>query len=442
MNGRTLARFAWLGCLLLGLFLLVPASDRRARAEEPDLLLARLVERGILTPEEAAAIQARERQREFERQAQMAERIDGGKFELPKPLRDLKVGMLGYLDYSAGDYPEFDGGDTSFDAFRVTRGYLTVEKDIVSWLGARATIDARQDADGDWKMRLKYYYAEFRPHDFGCLTQMRSEWGMGHMPWLDFEEHVNPYRCQGTMAIERAGVFNSADLGVSLLGNSFGKLPDAEEKIGSRFDDGYWGSWHVGVYNGPGYYTVERNCDKPIEGRLTLRPLPEGLPGLQLSYFGISGKGNTNYPTGWPDYNVNLAMLSYQKPWLLLTAQYFTTKGNAWGTWVDAQGEALATAGHSFFGNLRLPFRCKKLWWFARYDYFDQDSDHLISPDAYYEMWITGLAYYLTEENLIMVCYEGTDYGHGANRKGLCPNPALTDLGNDRRVQVVMQVKF
>ncbi len=244
------------------------------------------------------------------------------------------------------------------------------------------------------------------------------------------------------MAIERAGTFNSADMGISLRGNFFGSLADAERRVGNHHYDGRWGSWHIGVYNGSGYHAVEENCNKAIEGRFTVRPMPDFLPGLQLSWFGIHGEGNTDYPTGWPDYNVNMTMLSYQKPWLILTAQYFTTKGNAQGTWVDAQDNALRTDGYSFFSNLRLPIGRRKLWWFARYDHFDQDVYAQIAPDADYDMWITGLAYYLTGENLIMVVYEGTDYGNGANKKGSAPDPALTGLGNDRKVQVVMQVKF
>ncbi|MBN1590026.1 MAG: hypothetical protein JW888_10965 [Pirellulales bacterium] len=423
--------------------LLVLCSNHAAvHAEEPDFLLGRLVERGILTADEADALRREQQQTEWQRQEQLNQQVKGNVFELPKPLKGLTVGMLGYLDFSAGDLPEFNDQDESFNAFRVTRGYLTVKKEITSQLHARVTLDAHQDGTGDYKARLKYYYAEWRPHDFAFLTDMKSEIGMGHMPWLDFEEHVNPYRCQGTMAVERAGVFNSSDLGVSLRGNFFGKVFDAKDRLGNDHYDGRWGTWHVGLYNGSGYHAVEENCNKAIEGRFTVRPLPDFLPGLQLSYLGIHGDGNMDYPSGWPDYDVNMTMLSYQQPWLVLTAQYFATKGNAKGTWVDAAGNALDTAGYSFFTNLRIPIGARKLWWFARYDHFDQDVDARIASNAYYDMWITGLAYYLTGENLIMVVYEGTDYGAGANKKGHAPNPAETRLGNDQKVQVVMQVKF
>ena len=208
-----------------------------------------------------------------------------------KGLKGVKIGMTGYLDYSYGDAPEFNYEDTGYNEFKLTRGYLTVKKEITPWFHARVTPDAHQDSTGDWKVRLKYYYAELRPGDFGYLTDMRSEVGLGHIPWLDFEEHINPYRCQGTMPIERAGVFNSADLGVSLRGNLGGKVACAEQRIGSDHYDGRYGTWHVGVYNGSGYHATEENNNKAVEGRLTVRPLPEALPGLQLSYFGIHGEG-------------------------------------------------------------------------------------------------------------------------------------------------------
>jgi len=152
-------------------------------------------------------------------------------------------------------------------------------------------------------------------------------------------------------------VFNSADAGVSLRGHFAGELEDAEEKTGSHYYPGRYGSWHVGVYNGSGYHASEENNNKALEGRLTWRPLPDVIPGLQLSYFGIYGEGNDkDNPAGdWPDYVVNMGMLSYENPWLILTGQYFTTEGSAKGTWVDASGHALETAGYSFFGNLKLP---------------------------------------------------------------------------------------
>lgn len=356
-----------------------------------------------------------------------------------KGLKGVKVGMTAYLDYSFGEKPKVNFGQEAYNLFSVARGYLTVQKEITPWFYARVTPDVYQNAVGDWELRLKYYYAEFRPGDVCFLTDMQSEWGLGHMPWLDFEEHVNPYRCQGTMPIERAGVFNSADLGASLRGNFGGQVPDAEETLGTKHYDGYYGSWHFGVYNGAGYHAVEHNGSKPFEGRITLRPLPEAMPGLQLTYFGIAGLGNT---TGLAsDYDVNMVMLSYQKEWLVLTAQYFGTRGNAAGTWVDANGRALNTEGYSFFANYRLPTREQKLWLFSRYDHFNQDVNQDVAARANYDMYIGGVAYYLYKNCLIMMDYEETHYGSGAGTKGSKP-AAGNNLGRDQKGQIVLQIDF
>jgi hypothetical protein len=412
-------------------------------AKKRDPLIDILIRKGVITKQEAEEIEKEAGELENQRQEKIVKEIKDKKLAVPKGLKGVKVGMLGYVDYSYGDEPEPSGGESDLNRFKVTRTYLTVKKEILPWFHARVTLDAHQDDTEDFKVRLKYYYAELRPSAFGFLTDMKSEVGMGHGPWLDFEEHINPYRCQGTMAIERAGTFNSADLGISLRGYFGGKLEDAEEKTGSHYYDGHYGSWHVGVYNGPGYHASEKNNNKVIEGRFTLRPLPEVIPGLQLTYLGYFGEGNDDSnPAGdFPDYEVNLGMLSYQNPCLTFTAQYFLTEGNMKGTWVDLQGDALDTKGYSIFTNVKLPVLEKKLSLFGRYDYFDQDDDSVIVSDADFDLYNVGLAYNFYKSNLVMLVYETTDYGENAGKKGKLPGSS-TDLGDDSRVQVVLQIKF
>ena len=416
--------------LIVTTLLMGMGMDGVVKAEDhgkQDPLIDKLIKKGVLTEEEAAEIKQQ----------------DKGP-ELLKGLKGVKLGALWYIDYLSGKAPESGDESSSYNEFRVTRGYLTVQKELFPWFHTRITIDTHQDDEGDYKNRLKYIYAEFRPPDAGPFTDMKSEIGMGHIPWLDFEEHVNPYRCQGTMAIERAGVFNSADVGVSLRGYFGGRLEDAEEKTGSPYYNGRYGSWHVGVYNGSGYHASEENNNKALEGRLTLRPLPDVIHGLQLSYFGIYGEGNDkeNAAGDWPDYVVNMGYLSYENPWLILTGQYFTTEGNAKGEWVDpVTGDAIETTGYSFFGNLKLPVLDRKLSLFGRYDHFDQDDDGKIGDDADYDMYIGGLVYDIYHGNLLMLCYETTDYGDDSGKKGKIP-VAGNSLGDDYKVQAVLQIKF
>lgn len=382
-----------------------------------DTLTDVLRDKGVLTAEEAASV---------------------APAPLPKGLDGLSVEALGYIDYSVGESGVAGDDTRSLNRFTLTRGYLTVKKRILPWMSARTTADIHQDSDEDWKFRLKYLYAELRPQDMGPFTQMKAEIGQGHIPWLDFEEHVNPYRAQGTMAVERAGLLNSADVGLSLRGNLGGELTDAKKRTGNHHYDGRYGSWHVGVYNGGGYHAKEKNDNKVLEGRLTLRPLPDALPGLQLSYFGITGKGNAD---PGPDYTVNDVMASYEHPMGIVTAQYFQSTGNAKGSLVDGTGDALDTEGYALFGRIVAPGTHRKLTAFGRYDHFDADKDAVVADDADYDLYIAGLAYDLHHGNMVLIDYETVRYGDDSGGLGKSPSVG-NHLGDDQRVQVVYQIKY
>ena len=240
------------------------------------------------------------------------------------------------------------------------------------------------------------------------------------------------------MAMERAGIFNSADLGLSLRGSFGGKLDNAEALTGNHHYDGRYGSWHIGVYNGSGYHAAEKNGNKLLEGRFTLRPLPDALPGLQLSYLGITGKGNTD---PGPDYSLNTVMASYEHPMGILTAQYFQTKGNASGTWTDTNGDALKTDGYSFFGRLVAPGTHRKLAAFGRYDHFNADKDAVVTDNADYDLYLAGLSYDIHHGNMVLLDYETVHYGDNSGGLGKAPVVG-NNLGDDKRIQVVYQISY
>ena len=355
-----------------------------------------------------------------------------------KALGGLSVGTLAYVDYSNGEMQ-----DESYNRFTVTRGYINIKKKLTPWLGFRVTPDAHQDAHGDFKLRLKYLYAEFRPPDLGFFTDMVSEVGMGHMPWLDFEEHINPYRCQGTMFIERAKTFNSADIGVSLRGYLGGELDKDYWKRVSKYYAGRLGSWHVGLYNGGGYHAGEHNKDKVIEGRLTLRPFYSFLPGFQMSYLWLYGKGNQEIDSVSPKYEVNLCMLSYQNAWVTVTGQSAITRGNNKGSLVvPGTSQALWAFGYSFFFNTKLPVLDRKLNLFARYDHFDPDTkDWVVGGKDDYDLVNGGLAWEFFHHWYLMVVYERIFYQENNGGLGKAPDPG-NDLVDDWKVQTVLQIKF
>jgi len=359
------------------------------------------------------------------------------------PFEGAKIEVLSYIDYSSGKLPLSSGADTSFNKFKLTRGYFTYKKAPLPWLGMRVTMDVHQDETGDIKFREKYLYAELRYEGIGPFTDIKSEIGLGHIPWLDFEEHINPFRCQGTMAIERAGVLNSADLGISVRGSLGGKLDDAKAKTGNGHYSGKYGSWHIGVYNGGGYHAPENNTDKLFETRLTIRPLSSSLPGLQVSYLGIFGEGNkfSSALNDYPDYSVNLGMVSFEHPYLIFTGQYFRTKGNSKGSWIAPSGKSLSTVGYSLFGSIKAFDSEKRFSIFGRYDNFNADADKIIADQGGYTMIIGGIAYNLYEGNLILLDYEKTNYQTDSAGKGKTPS-AGADLGDDYRIQIVYQIKL
>jgi hypothetical protein len=410
-------------CLVLALTLCWTPAHASSTYEGDETLLDNLHKKGIVSDEE------------YE---QLAKR-DNAMDKVLKFLGGLQVGTLSYFDYSGGEHKDGE----SYNQFRITRGYINIKKQLTPWLGFRITPDAHQDDTGDFKLRLKYLYAELRPPDIRFLTSMKSEIGMGHMPWLDFEEHINPYRCQGTMFIERAGTFNSADLGLSLRGHIGGDLDQDYKKKVSKYYAGRYGSWHVGVYNGGGYHASENNNNKVPEWRLTARPLPDIVPGLQVHYFGLYGKGNENYASGPPDYRVHLGMLSYQNEWITFTGQYARTWGNNKGTLVNpATSSALSGEGFSFFFNTKLPVLDRKLNLFARYDHFDPDrKDEVTSGDDCYDLVNGGLAWEFYHHFMWLLVYERVMYDTNNGGVGKVPE-AGNDLTDDWRVQTVLQIKF
>lgn len=340
-----------------------------------------------------------------------------------KALKDFKFNLLWYLSYMDGEGKDVGGsaGDgESHNKFALKRGYFRVTKKLMPWMDAHMTLDVTQvkddgsSLDGSVDVRIKYAYAKFKFPDVAFFTQPFMEVGVVHMPWLDFEEHINWYRCQDTMFVERNGAFNSADFGLTVASLLGGEINEAyQKKVSSKYP-GRYGSLAFGVYNGGGYHASEKNDNKALEGRLTIRPLPDMLPGLQFSYFGITGKGNKDTD---PDWNVNLGMVSFEHEYVVLTGQYYDGKGNQSGK------DEYNKDGYSIFAEIK-PH--EKFSVIGRYDYFDPNDD---TDDDENTRYIVGLAYHLDKphKNMIVLDYDTVDY----------ENPGLKD---DKRIQLTLQV--
>jgi hypothetical protein len=308
--------------------------------------------------------------------------------------------LLGYLAYQ-GQFNQ--QGDYVNNAFSVNRAYFTVKKNIYKFLSVRVTTDVFQDATGNVELKLKYAYANFKFDDFAFFTKPNIEAGMVHTPWLDFEEAINTNRMQGTMFMERNSLFASADFGVTALTNFGGDMDDNYKKTVDGAYAGRYGSLAFGVYNGAGYNKIEANFNKTLQARLSIRPIPDIIPGLQLSYLGIfSGKGNAAQKTvndTIPDWSSNTGMLSFESQNITVTGQYFAGKGNASGS-LSAAKVATKIDGYSIFAMGRMdPWRL-----FVRYDSFVPNSDAKTLENN--NRIIVGLGYDLGHSNILLLDFD------------------------------------
>ncbi|MBF8251334.1 MAG: hypothetical protein HW382_962 [Deltaproteobacteria bacterium] len=374
---------------LLGLSLAYPLA---VKADVNDALLQKLVEKGTITSEEAQEIQSK------------------------NPLNGLKIGGVAYLDYSFGQ----TGGaaTTDFNQFTLTRAYININKEITPWFKVRITPDLYSDTTNGYVVRMKYAYADFLTPDMGHLTDNGIRIGLVQLPWLDFEESLNGYRMQSTMFQDKQKLVTSSDGGVSILGNIGGKLSKEQiAEVGNKSYAGKYGSYHIGLYNGGGYSkTTDSNQNKSIQGRLTVRPLPDILPGLQLTYFGVSGKGNT---AAEPDWTNNTGFISYQQKYFVASGEHYSGKGNFSG------GDSNSKSGYSFFGKVVLPMY-EKVTLFGRYDLLDPNTD---ASNNNIETTIAGASYRIYSDNYIVAAYEKTHNEANANP-------------DDTKGQIVLQISF
>lgn len=342
---------------------------------------------------------------------------------MDEELKGLGVGGLYFLSYQYGSEETGDFGE-----FRVNRAYVTLKKSLLPNLSSRVTIDAYQDETGDLKARVKYVYAHFGFGDFLYFSNLNVEFGQVHTPWLDFEEHINLYRMQGTMFMERVGIFNSGDFGFS-LGGYFGGVMDDEYRtnVSAKYP-GKYGSFAVGLYNGGGYHAEEANLNKVFQGRVTLRPAPDFISGLQLSLLNIYGKVNKSGDEEGKiaDWITNAFMLSFEHRFMTLTAQYVIGEGNKSGSaanWDSYSFDVWDYAGFSLFGEWKLAKHWRII---GRYDHINPGIEEL---DDDFSRMIFGLGYDFGKGNILLLDYDWVDYD-------------FPGFGDFERVQVTMQVGF
>jgi hypothetical protein len=297
------------------------------------------------------------------------------KTKLSKILQNTDLSIQWFLNYGYDDFKEMG-------SFSLKRGYFTIKTKLSDMFSVRYTQDITLDKEGsdagNVEIRLKYMYLKMKMDQFDFLPISYFEMGMVHRPWLDFEEHINRYRAQGTMFIERAHLINSADFGITYTGLIGEKIDEKYQKEVNKTYPGEYGSFSVGIYNGGGYHAIEKNNNKTFESRLTLRPFPSIMPGLQFTYHGVYGKANID--TLSSDFQINLFYISSESKYHVATFQYYKGKADQKGKLVDLNGKPYENDGYSAFGEYKIPETNFAL--FGRYDEFNSDQGSTVTEST------------------------------------------------------------
>jgi hypothetical protein len=316
-------------------------------------------------------------------------------------LSDVSISGQWFLSYQFNRKSEKE-----INAFALKRGYLTFKKKLTDDLSIRythdITIDKEGDGIGDIELRFKYLYIRYSLPSFAFFTKPYVEFGVVHRPWLDFEQKINKYRVQGTMLMERNGILSSADYGLTFVTLFGGQIDKDYQKSVNKSYPGKYGSLSFGVYNGAGYHAIENNKNKVFDGRLSIRPIPEVIPGLQISGTGIYGKGNTEEA---PDFNSIAGMLSFESTSAILTAQFYTGEGDQEGNVIDTlTRKSICQKGYSFFGEFFIPNTSFSIW--GRYDYFKQKFEPV---SVYSKRIIAGATYYFYKGSKLLIDIDTLD---------------------------------
>jgi hypothetical protein len=384
---------------LAGIFVMTLGSSL-SWAGEADVLMKKLVEKGVLTDSEAQSL-SKEMQKEGKRQE--------SQIELPKGLRGIKLGGTYFLEYYEQDYEDNAIGDKNIDSFRVQRAYITLKKKFAPWFSSRVTSDITYDSAGSdgWELRLKYAYGKFDFKKFlGTSARLESEFGLVHTASDNYDASLWPYRAQGKHFLDRHSIMAAADYGLNVH-ISFREMDEDWKKRVSNKMAARYGIW-LGVYNGAGYTTQEQNDDKAVEALIYVRPFDKTdfLKGFRFGYHILRGESDNLFaggPTEYPDWEVNQLMASYQREYYTIMFQYYTGQAE------DRSSDRNDRDGYNIAGFLRAPFH-RQLRAFARYDVYDDNSNRGNYDE---ETMIYGVSYDLVKGVMAWAAVERKDYESG-----------------------------
>ncbi|NBC02089.1 MAG: hypothetical protein GVY20_00110 [Bacteroidetes bacterium] len=336
---------------------------------------------------------------------------------------DTSVDFSGQFFFSYERIFEDEGINNEFT---IQRGYITFRKRLTQMAQIRFTqdvsIDQEGDGKGDIELRLKYALLKLNFDDYGFLASPYAEIGVVHRPWIDFEQKINDYRSQESMFLDQNGLVRSADYGVTFASLIGGEIDESfQQEIQSSYP-GRYGSLSVGIYNGGGYNSLEENNNKLLEGRLTIRPFPDHIPGFQTSIFGSYGKGNIPQS---PDFEMISTAISYESFQFTTLLQGFTGTGDASGNFVTNNFQPIDLKGWSHFIEIR-PIKSIPIKLINRFDEIvNTDTNLWTSRQA-----VGGVAYRFPNSSKIIL---------NLRRNWMKINGKVEDIN---RLEIITEIRF
>jgi len=408
---RTLAVMALLGAVGLA---------NAQTIENP--ILKKLVEKGILKEDEAAAIDEQLAQEEAEKAKYQAE-IDKTAMEAKEKLAKLEkqgsmsslltgkfkkfeIGGEAYLGYTYQTTKKKYTGINDSGDFEARRFYFDTKAYISDKDYIRFTTDL--SAGTDYKLKIKYGYLYKDISDL--IPHTGFEFGIVHTPWIDYEEHSGWW-------------YRSIDKTFMESGNGMGLWPSADLGINFKTKTPYVTS-EIGMYNGEGYDKINTSSKNSsgfhnsFEGRVTYHVFGNGdkkVSPTKDQYANISLHLASNI--GYNDANTTHKNLNlyhihavYNHPMFLIAAQYGKTDYNS----LSQQ----AGDGYSVNAEVR-PVQDWSI--FARYDYWKFKDGYQKTVKDYKDRkaYYAGVAYTMNKyvkwiANVAAFDYKASSYCSGA----------------------------
>jgi hypothetical protein len=411
---RTLAVMALLGAVGLA---------NAQTIENP--ILKKLVEKGILREDEAAAIDEQLAQEEAEKAKYQAE-IDKTAMEAKEKLAKLEkqgsmssllagkfkkfeIGGKAYLGYTYQTTKKKYTGDNDSGDFEARRFYFDTKAYISDKDYIRFTTDL--SAGTDYKLKIKYGYLYKDISDL--IPHTGFEFGIAHTPWIDYEEHSGWwYRSVDKTFMESSegmGLWPSADLGI----NFKTKTPYITSEIGMFNGEGY-DKINTSSKNSSGFhnsfegrvtYHVFGNGDKKVN------PTKDQYANISLHLASNIGYNDAN--TTHKNLNLYHIHAVYNHPMFLIAAQYgktdYISSSTQAGDGYSVNAEVRPVQDWSIFGRY-------DHWKFKKELGFGNDAQVPPKPikadkrDAYY----FGVAYTMNKyvkwiANVLTYDYKGTN---------------------------------